>query len=331
MCPVFSASGIKKSFGGKPAVDNVSIEAKKGEILGLLGPNGAGKTTLARILVGLEKPDAGSMEFFGSKDSSSSKKIRKLIALVPQEPSFYYSFSVRENIEFFASLYGGNRKARQAIVIALMEWLDLSQFSQIKARNLSGGYKRLLNIACSLVNDPALIFMDEPTVGLDPKMRQLLWNKISELSANGKTIVLTTHYMDEAEELCDRVALMRNGKIVVVDSPKRLISKYGGKTVLILNLDKNVELDLIVRIKRHFPKSVIRSVKSSLVIPTEQSEVIEMMATLSSVMKEAGYRIIGSDIKEPQLEDVFMHLTQNIVELAGIKNQVIKAGEEKQA
>ncbi len=306
---ILTASNIRKSFGKTVAVNDVSIAIEKGEILGLLGPNGAGKTTLAKIFVGLLKADKGNVSYFGEKLDARSSRVRERIGMVPQEPSFYHSFTVKQNIEFFASLYGLGNKVAKTETLWLIKWLKLTRFANRKAKFLSGGYKRLLNIACSLVNNPDIIFLDEPTVGLDPKMRQILWDKINELRDSGKTILLTTHYMDEAEELCDRVALMSFGKITVIDKPEHLIAKYGGKAVLIFKLNKNVELDLIVKIREAMPGKVVRNVQSTLILPAEQSNVTRAIVRLSKIINEAGYEIKGSIVKEPELEDVFLNLT----------------------
>lgn len=306
---VLKASNLKKSFGKTVAVNNVSIAVEKGEILGLLGPNGAGKTTLARILVGLMKADEGKISFFGKQKDASSKSVRKRIGMVPQEPSFYNCFTVEQNIKFFASLYSSKEKVVKNETLWLIKWLNLTNFANRRAELLSGGYKRLLNIACSLVNNPDLIFLDEPTVGLDPKMRQILWDKINELRDAGKTILLTTHYMDEAEELCDRVALMSSGKIVVLDTPENLIKKYGGKAVLIFRLNKNVELDLIVKIREAMPGKIVRNVQSTLIVPSEQANITRDIVKLSKIIQETEYEIKGSVVREPELEDVFLNIT----------------------
>jgi len=309
MATVLSASNISKSFGKQLAVNNASIRVRKGEILGLLGPNGAGKTTLAKVLVGLVKPDTGKISYFGQEVKFGLGRAKKLIAMVPQEPSFFSSFTVKENIKFFASLYGLGSKEANNRANSLIKWLNLNEFSATKAEFLSGGYKRLLNIACSLVNSPWIIFLDEPTVGLDPKMRQLMWDKISALRETGTTVLLTTHYMDEAEELCDRVAMMSKGRIAVVDTPQKLISKHGGQTILIFKLNKNVELELIVNVKKVVPKTVVRCVQSTLILPVRQAETTKAIVRISKAIEEAGYEIKGSTVKEPELEDVFLSLT----------------------
>ncbi len=306
---VLAASNLSKAFGKTVVVNKVSLDVRKGEILGLLGPNSAGKTTLAKILVGLLKPDNGNVSYFGRGVKPGFKRVKESIAMVPQEPAFYSSFTVRQNLCFFASLYGLSREESKNRADSLMKWLGLGRFAARKAEFLSGGFKRLLNIACSLVNNPQMIFLDEPTVGLDPKMRQLMWNKITGLREKGKTILLTTHYMDEAEELCDRVALMSNGEISAIDSPQQLIAKYGGKTILILKLNKSIGLDLIVKVKEAMPKAVVRSIQSNLVLPVKQAESTKAIVKLSGIITAAGYEIRGSIVKEPELEDVFLNIT----------------------
>ncbi|MBN2067096.1 MAG: ABC transporter ATP-binding protein [Candidatus Diapherotrites archaeon] len=306
---VLAATEIHKAYGDQIAVNRVSLSIGKGEILGLLGPNGAGKTTLARVLVGLLDPDFGKMSYFGREASPRQKNVKRQISIVPQEPSFYMTFTVEQNLLFFASIYGLGRSEAREKADYLIKWLKLTGFRHKRAELLSGGYKRLLNIACSLVNDPKLVFLDEPTVGLDPKMRQLLWDKIIELKNQGRTILLTTHYMDEAEKLCDRVALMSDGRISVIESPYRLIEKFGGETILIFKLDKSVDQELIEKVQQAMPGITPRSVQSNLVLPVKQADSTKAIVKISKLVEESGYKILGSIVKEPELEDVFLNIT----------------------
>lgn len=306
---VLVASNISKSFGAAVAVNKVSLDIGKGEIVGLLGPNGAGKTTLANILVGLLRADSGSISFFGKDAKPTAAWVKRLISIVPQEPSFYNTFTVKQNICFFASLYGLSKAKALQKADYLMHWLRLARFAARRAELLSGGFKHLLNIACSLVNEPEIVFLDEPTVGLDPTMRQLLWEKISQLRDNGKAILLTTHYMDEAEKLCDRVALMSNGKIEVFDEPRQLIEWYGGETILVFKLDKSVGDELIAKVQEAMPNTIVRCVQSNLVLPVKQAETTKAIVKVSAVIAAAGYEVLGSVVKEPELEDVFLNLT----------------------
>jgi len=320
---VLRASGISKSFGESAAVSNANLEIREGEIFGLLGPNGAGKTTLARILVGLAKADAGSVSYFGGS-TQDWDSLKKAISIVPQEPSFYGVFSVRQNLEFFSALYGYKRAYARKNVQGLIEWLKLGPFSERRAMALSGGYKRLLNIACSLVNNPKIMLLDEPTVGLDPTMRKLMWEKIRELRNEGKTILLTTHYMDEAQELCDRVALMSNGSIALVDSPEALILKYGGKTDIVFKLNKKASPELIVALRGAVPKAVVNEAQLTMTVSIRQEATTDAIVALSRVIKEKGYRIAETLVKEPELEDVFLNITHSAAEAELKKRRIVE-------
>ncbi|MDP6670603.1 MAG: ABC transporter ATP-binding protein [archaeon] len=204
---------ITKSYGKFKVLDGVSLKLPEGEIFGFLGPNGAGKSTLIRILLDFEKQDSGSFSFSLAGKKLLNKEVKKKVSIVPQDLCFYLDFSVEKNLEIMGALYGlGGIKLHERIERLLETW-SLKRFRSRRAKNLSGGYKRLLNLACGLINDPAIIFLDEPTVGLDPKIRKTFWKKIVQLRTKGKTIIITTHYMDEAEVLCDRVALIVKGKI----------------------------------------------------------------------------------------------------------------------
>ena len=205
--------GITKSYGKFKVLGGVSLNVAEGEIFGFLGPNGAGKSTLIKILLGFEKQNSGSFSFSLGGKTLLNSEVKKRVSIVPQDLCFYLDFSVEKNLEIMGALYGlGGMELHKRIECLLETW-SLKGFRSRRAKNLSGGYKRLLNIACGLINDPAIIFLDEPTVGLDPKIRKTFWEKIINLKTEGKTIILTTHYMDEAEQLCDRVALIVKGKI----------------------------------------------------------------------------------------------------------------------
>jgi ABC-2 type transport system ATP-binding protein len=223
---VLTAENLRKSYRKKEVLRGLSLSIRQGEIFGLLGPNGAGKSTFTKIATGLEKPDSGEIKYFNKPLAQNLDEVKRKIAVIPQEESFYREFSVEENIAFFGRLYGLRGQELKKRVDHLLEWLELKPFKKMPARYLSGGYRRLLNTACSLVHDPKMVFMDEPTVALDPGIRQMYWKKIKELKKEGKTICLTTHYMDEAEKLSDRIALIVKGKILVQGSPQKLVKKY---------------------------------------------------------------------------------------------------------
>lgn len=306
---VCSAENITKSFGSFVALDDVSIEMYEAEVYGLLGSNGAGKSTLTKIFAGLLAPDSGNVKFFGYELNKNYSEIKKTFGVVPQEISCYHGFTVRENIDFFGLMYGLKGSRLEEKREELINWLELRKFRDKPVAELSGGYKRLLNIACSLVNDPAIIFMDEPTVGLDPKIRHLMWEKIKELKYRGKTICLTTHYLDEAQELCDRVGLLVNGRLLVNDSPEELIRKYGGYRALIMKVSKGISEEDASSIKESFEESQTIVLGSTIVVSFKQEHSLEKIAILTQWLVDKGYEVLKSTVKEPELEHVFLNLT----------------------
>jgi len=310
MAVVLKAQDISKAYGKQKVLVDIDLEVFGGEIFGLLGPNGAGKSTLMKILNGLAVQDEGKAVFFG-KLNPKEIELRKKVAFVPQEDSFYKFFSVKENLDFFGSLYGmGGKKLKERITF-LLEWLNLSFFENRKAEKLSGGYRKMLNIACSLVYDPDFIFLDEPTVGLDPDMRRLLWSKLTELRKRGKTLFITTHYMDEAQTLCNRISLILEGKIVVCDSPANLIEKYGGEKNFLIELDKPVNSELEADLKKGLGNT-FHIAGQSVNIAYEGKNEMAALAKINSVIKLNGFTTTKTTIKEPDLENVFLNLTGKI-------------------
>ena len=211
--PALTVHKIHKKFGSFEVLKGASFDVDEGKIFGLLGPNGAGKSTIIKILMGFEEKDSGEFSFFLNNRKLTGKEILERVSIIPQELCFYRAFSSEKNLKTMGALYGLNGKALNERVEFLLEQWNLKRHRKKVSSMLSGGYKRLLNIACGLINDPDIIFLDEPTVGLDPKIRKAFWTKILELKKAGKTIILTTHYMDEAEFLCDEIAVIINGGI----------------------------------------------------------------------------------------------------------------------
>ena len=304
--PAVYIDSISKSYGHFKALDNVSIAIRQGEIYGLIGPNGAGKSTLSRIASGFLQLDSGKVYIFGLDIEKNYNEIKKFTAIVPQDVSCFYDFSVEENIRFFASLYGLSGKKLDERTEYLLRWLYLDKFRKRNAKDLSGGYKRLLNIACSMVNDPKLIFMDEPTVGLDPKVRQVFWDKITELKEQGKTICLTTHYMDEAQHLCNTIGIISNGKVLVSGTPFELIQKYGGLKVLIIKLSSSPKKEDVDAMKEAMEDAELAEAGNFLIISFTSEKALEKISAITEWLVSQGYEIVSSQIKEPELEDVFM-------------------------
>jgi len=225
MNTVLSARGLRKCYGGQAVVDGLDISIKRGECFGLLGPNGAGKTTTLRLLLGLIAPDAGELRLLEHAVPEQSRAARLRVGVVPQMDNLDPDFTVAENLLVYGRYFGMSDAAVEARLPELLEFANLAQKRDARITTLSGGMKRRLTLARALVNDPEVIFLDEPTIGLDPQARHLIWQRLRELNARGKTLLLTTHFMDEAERLCHRLAVMDNGRIISEGSPRELIER----------------------------------------------------------------------------------------------------------
>ncbi len=302
---IISVKNISKKYGARVVLDDVCFDIKSGEIFGLLGSNGAGKSTITNIMLGLERQSSGRIIFFEGK----KKDFKDSLSLVPQEVSFYKDFTVQRNMHFFGSIYNIKKDLVKKRTDFLLKWLSLEDFRKMKASRLSGGYQRLLNIAISLINDPEIIFLDEPTVGLDPKMRKMFWDKIEELNRSGKTIIITTHYMDEAENLCDRIVLMKKGELIKIGEPIELIKQFGGIKVMVLRIENGLEEKDFLKIKEIIGHQGVLLEGEDLFVPMEQSHGLEKTLAIIQWLMDKGYNITSSIIKEPDLEDVFLNLT----------------------
>ena len=224
-------TSLRKKFGPIVAVDDLTLEIQRGEVFGLLGPNGAGKTTTVNMAIGLLRPDAGTVEFDG-QGSPESPAVRRRIGVAPQEMAIYDELTGEENVTFFGRLQGmTGRKLAQRVAWSL-DFVGLTNRRRDRTKTYSGGMQRRLNLAVALVHDPALLLFDEPTVGVDPQSRNAIFEKIAALRECGRTIVYTTHYMEEAQRLCDRVCIIDGGKILALDTVDALIAAHGGKSVV---------------------------------------------------------------------------------------------------
>ena len=217
---IIEVKDLKKSFKNFEAVKGVTFEVKKGEIFGLLGPNGAGKTTTLEMIEGLQVPTSGSIILNGLNVPEEPMKVKHVIGVQLQSSAFYEKLSLVEILVLFGKLYG-----REVDAMSLLDKVELRDKAKSQVKTLSGGQKQRFSIASALVNDPVVIFLDEPTTGLDPQARRHLWSLITTINNEGKTIVLTTHYMDEAELLCNRIAIMDSGQIISLDTPNNMIDK----------------------------------------------------------------------------------------------------------
>ncbi len=218
MAGIIEVKNLKKTYKDVDAVKGVSFSVKKGEVFGILGPNGAGKTTTLEMIEGLKQIDGGSATINGVNVAEDSYAVKEMIGIQLQSSSFFEKLSLVEILRLFSDLYVETKDANE-----LLREVDLEEKAKAQVKQLSGGQKQRFSIASALVNDPVALFLDEPTTGLDPQARRNLWDLVKQIQAAGKTVVLTTHYMDEAEYLCDRIAIMDQGKIIALDTPKNLI------------------------------------------------------------------------------------------------------------
>jgi ABC-2 type transport system ATP-binding protein len=303
MEPIIEFRSITKSYGDFKVLDNVTLGIEKGIIFGLLGPNGAGKSTLIKILSCQSRPSSGHAYISGLDVVSDKKEVLSIIGVVPQENSFYDELTVNENLMFFGSLYRIRPieiKKRSHKILTL---LKLDEKSNIRANNLSGGMKTRLNIACALIHKPEVLILDEPSVGLDPVSRKALWETIQVVNNEGTTILLTTHYMEEADLLCDRILIMNRGKIVIEGKQDELKKKVGEKIILITSSpgNYNVLKDSVVSLGNISSCNV--SDKGLKITHTGKMQLHEIFA----IFKSQEEKIITVESSVTSLEDVFIH------------------------
>jgi len=289
---------LVKKYGDLTAVDSISFTINKGEIFSFLGPNGAGKTTTVEVLECIRKPTSGRAYVLGFDISKDQDEIKKRIGVLPQEFNTFDSLTVKENLQYFAGMFGSS-----VDVDSLIKLVDLEDKRNEQYKKLSGGLKQRLGVAMALVNDPEIVFLDEPTGGLDPKARHEVWNVIRGLKKQGKTVFLTTHYMEEAEVLSDTVTIIHNGKIVATGTPEELITQYGQRNLLILkNTDKAaVPLIETLGLEANFDSDA-GDVKVTLSRGLDVSEIVRALTLKQIVFGEL-------QLKRSSLEDVFLNLT----------------------
>lgn len=296
MKPAIQINGVHKSFGGLQALKGVDLTIAQGEFFALLGPNGAGKSTLISILAGLIKPSAGNISVMGFDVVNQYQQARQLLGIVPQELVFDPFFNVREMLRFQAG-YFGRGPENDAWVDEILEGLGLAEKAHVNMRKLSGGMKRRALIAQALAHKPPVIVLDEPTAGVDVELRQMMWEFIKKLNREGHTIVLTTHYLEEAETLCSRVGMMKQGEIVALDSTANLLNKFAGKQ-LRLTLG-NVSLPANIQ-------ALLRNQENGI-YTFALSDMTQIELVLSS-LRAAEMKVLDMQLNEADLEDVFMSL-----------------------
>ncbi|MCG3125192.1 MAG: Daunorubicin/doxorubicin resistance ATP-binding protein DrrA [Phycisphaerae bacterium] len=287
------AENLRKRFGSLTAVDDVSIDVRAGETIGLLGPNGAGKSTTIHMLTGALRPDEGRMDIAGL-GPPSERAARRRIGAAPQSLAIYEELTGAENAHFFGAIYGLSGAVLRERVRFALDFTGLTPRAGSRAKTYSGGMKRRLNLACALVHDPAVIFLDEPTVGVDPQSRNHIFENIAALKQQQRTIVYTTHYMEEAERLCDRVAIIDHGRLLATDTVENLIRRYGGKSLIEAEFEP--------------PVPALRGVAARVegtTVTLESDEPLHDVARFA----DDGARLRSLRVKQPDLEHVFLNLT----------------------
>jgi len=290
---LIKAEGLRKSYGSHVAVAGVTLSIGKGEIFGLLGPNGAGKSTTILMLVGALRPDSGSISIAGA-GSPTEASVRKRIGLAPQALAIYEELTGQENLDFYGSLYGLTAAAKKERVDWALELAGLTDRRKDLVRTYSGGMKRRLNIACALVHEPEIVFLDEPTVGVDPQSRNYIFESVQRLQKEGLTVIYTTHYMEEAQRLCDRVAIMDHGNLLALDTVEGLVNTYGGGSVVTAELDH--------------PEALNGDLTGELIEDEWRTTTDKPFEVVSQLAKApVGMRSLRVD--RPDLETVFLALT----------------------
>ncbi len=297
--PAIEVSELRKIYSGVPAVDGISFEIAEGEIFGLLGPNGAGKTTTVECIEGLRVPDGGTICVLGHTHQGESNGIKEQIGIQLQTTGLYPLHTVHELLTLFGSFYKKALPPDELIAL-----VSLEDKRKTRSKDLSGGQRQRLSLALALVNDPALIFLDEPTTGLDPQSRRQIWNVVKDLQKRGKTVLLTTHYMEEAQTLCDRVAVMDGGKIIALDSPQALITHHFETTAVEFEDKNSASLDLL----EHLPG--VKNAKRDGGLVTLYS--LDTPRTMEGLLDAARADQLHFDdlrVRSATLEDVFLKLT----------------------
>lgn len=299
---MISANNILKKFPTVTALDNVSLEIKDKEFFGLLGPNGAGKSTFMNILAGYMDADSGDILIGGDKMSVDNLEIKKKIGLVPQSLALYNELSAQENLEIFGSLYGMNKKDLSYAVAEKLNMVGLFDRKKDKVESFSGGMKRRLNLAASILHDPKVILCDEPTVGIDPQSRNAIFDYLEKLNRDGKTIIYTTHYMEEAERLCTKIAIIDFGHIIAVGSLQQLLDNLNYKQTIIIN--KNQITTKFAKVFESFGKLIDEEDKFELQ-PTDDLK----LSSFFNALETNGIEYSSINMKKPSLESLFLQLT----------------------
>jgi ABC-2 type transport system ATP-binding protein len=308
MPAILEVHNLVKKYGDFTAVKGVSFDIQEGEIFSLLGPNGAGKTTTISMLSTLFVPTSGEATIGGHSVTKEPMAVRNLIGVVPQEIALYDDLSARENLVFWGQMYGLSGKALTARVNEVLEQIDLVDKAKNKVKTYSGGMKRRVNIGVGLLHKPRLLFMDEPTVGIDPQSRRAILDSVKELNKQGMTVLYTTHYMEEAAELSNRVGIIDHGELIALGTQAELTRQVGENETLILHLGEDEDPEPLAKVLKTIP-NVLQATATDHEIAVIARQAEEILAPVVAKAGEHGIRIHSLDIREPNLEAVFLHLT----------------------
>ena len=293
---VIDARRLVKRYGAATAVDRIDLRVPRGGCFGLLGPNGAGKTTTLRMILGHSPPSGGSLTVLGEPMPAAARRVRARIGVVSQDDNLDPDFTVMENLRTYASYFPRRpRRPLKPFLVSLLEFVALAERADAKIQELSGGMRRRLAIARSLVNDPELLILDEPTTGLDPQIRHLIWSRLRDLKERGTTVLLTTHYMEEAERLCDRLAIIDHGRILIEDAPRALVAREVEPSVIEVRAGA-----------RPPPPEIERMARVETVGGVWHCHTSTPEAVLASLQQLAGLEYLH---RPANLEDVFLGLT----------------------
>ena len=308
MTNILEVQNLVKNYGDFQAVKGVSFNIEEGEIFSLLGPNGAGKTTTISMLSTLYTPTSGDAVIGGHSVTKDPMGVRNIIGVVPQDLALYEDLTARENLIFWGQMYNLSGKSLNIRVDEVLEQIGLTDKAKNRVKTFSGGMKRRVNIGVGLLHKPRLLFMDEPTVGIDPQSRRAILDTVKDLNKQGMTLLYTTHYMEEAEELSNRVGIIDHGELIAIGSQKELTQQVGQSETLILHINENDDPQALIPSFKG-----LKDVLEANVIGTEISIITpsakDVLASVVSKANERGIKIRSIDIREPNLEAVFLHLT----------------------
>jgi len=308
MASILEVKNLVKKYGSFTAVDDISFDIKEGEIFSLLGPNGAGKTTTISCISTLSAPTSGDAAICGHSVTREPMEVRNLIGVVPQDLALYEELTARENLAFWGQMYGLSGKALNSRIDEVLEQIGLADKAKLRVKTYSGGMKRRVNIGVGLLHKPRLLFMDEPTVGIDPQSRRAILDSVKDLNRSGMTVLYTTHYMEEAQELSHRVGIIDHGKLIALGTQAELTRQVGETDTLILHVGESEDPQALADVIKALPgvtRADVTDHEVTIITPSAE----ELLAPAVTHANNIGIKIHSIDIREPNLEAVFLHLT----------------------